>query len=248
MLKRQGEYNFIETQGSGKIIILFHGLFGNLSNWEHVVEEFGNEYKIFVPILPLDTIDLKKANVEGLVEFVKNFVDDVVKSTNVYALIGNSLGGHLALLCVLKNLFNVEKLVLTGSSGLYEKIISVSVFKRHNREFIRSVAKQTFFNENIFTEEYLDEVFNLIQDNSKTLRLLRISKSSQKDRLDEQLCQIKIPTLLIWGQQDSITPPNSARQFHNSIPNSKLHFIDQCGHAPMWEQPEKFNEVLKKFL
>ncbi|MDR2402264.1 MAG: alpha/beta hydrolase [Cytophagales bacterium] len=239
MLKRQGEYNFFETEGRRGGIILLHGLLGKLSNWEHVVEKFGDEYKIFVPLLPLDTIDLKKANVECLAEFVKNFVAVVVQDSNVYALIGNSLGGHLALLCVIKNLFTVEKLVLTGSSGLYEKKVSVPVFRRHDKEFIRNVAKQTFFDENFLTDEYLDEIFASIQDNSKVLRLLHISRSSQKNRLDSQLSQIKIPTLLIWGQEDSITLPESAHQFNNLIPNSQLYFIERCGHAPMWEQPEK---------
>lgn len=248
MLKKQGEYNFFETDGGPKVIILLHGLFGNLSNWEHVLKAFGDEYKIFVPILPLDSIDLKKANVDDLAEFVKNFVIDVVKDNNVYCLIGNSLGGHLALLCVIKRLFNIEKIVLTGSSGLFEKKISVPVFKRHSKDFIRSVAQQTFFDKNLFTDKYLDDVFNLIQDNAKTLRLLYISRSSQKNRLDDQISFIDIPTLLIWGQNDSITPPESALQFHNAIPKSELFFIEKCGHAPMWEQPQKFNELLKKFL
>lgn len=248
MIKKQGDYSFFETEGNQGIIILLHGLFGNLSNWDNVLKEFGSKYKIFVPILPIDKINLRKANVEGLAEFVKNFVTDVVKYNNIYALIGNSLGGHLALICVLQNLFNIEKLVLTGSSGLYEKNISVPIFKIHNKEFVRNIAQQTFFDKNFFTEEYLDEVFDLIQDNSKVLRLLRIAKSSQKNRLDDELCKIKIPTLLIWGKEDSVTPCESAMQFKNSIPNCKLNFIDQCGHAPMWEKPEIFNELLKKFL
>jgi pimeloyl-ACP methyl ester carboxylesterase len=52
----------------------------------------------------------------------------------------------------------------------------------------------------------------------------------------------------VWGQNDTITPPFVAREFQRLIPNSELHFIDKCGHAPMMEQPQAFNEILHKFL
>ena len=60
--------------------------------------------------------------------------------------------------------------------------------------------------------------------------------------------EIKVPTLLIWGNNDTITPPFVAKEFNKLIPNSELHFIDLCGHAPMMERPDEFNEILNGFL
>ena len=56
------------------------------------------------------------------------------------------------------------------------------------------------------------------------------------------------PTLIIWGKQDSVTPPNVAREFNDLLPNSDLMWIDKCGHAPMMEHPNKFNDILKNWL
>ena len=63
-----------------------------------------------------------------------------------------------------------------------------------------------------------------------------------------EITEIKVPTLLIWGLNDTITPPMVAHDFNRLIPNTTLKFIDKCCHAPMMEQPEKFNEILAEFL
>ena len=53
---------------------------------------------------------------------------------------------------------------------------------------------------------------------------------------------------LIWGKQDNITPPHVAEEFHELLPDSKLYWIDKCGHAPMMEQPLEFNKILNDYL
>jgi pimeloyl-ACP methyl ester carboxylesterase len=59
---------------------------------------------------------------------------------------------------------------------------------------------------------------------------------------------IKAPTFLVWGLNDTITPPIVAHEFNRLIPNSTLRFIDKCSHAPMMEHPEKFNELVEEFM
>ena len=63
-----------------------------------------------------------------------------------------------------------------------------------------------------------------------------------------ELKNIKVPTLLIWGLNDNITPPSVAHEFERLIPHTELHFIDKCGHAPMMERGREFNNILKRFL
>ena len=61
------------------------------------------------------------------------------------------------------------------------------------------------------------------------------------------LPHFKIPVCLIWGKQDTITPPEVCDEFHELLPDSEKHFIDQCGHAPMMEKPLEFNRIADQF-
>ena len=80
------------------------------------------------------------------------------------------------------------------------------------------------------------------------MRIVTIAKSAQRHNMAKDITRIQVPTLLIWGLNDTITPPHVAHEFNRLIKNSELHFIDECGHAPMMEQPDTFNKVLQKFL
>lgn len=82
----------------------------------------------------------------------------------------------------------------------------------------------------------------------KAIKIIALAKSAIRNNLGEELSQIKQPTLLVWGQNDTITPPFVAKEFNRLIPNSELHFIDKCGHAPMMEVPGEFNTILHRFL
>jgi 2-hydroxy-6-oxonona-2,4-dienedioate hydrolase len=94
----------------------------------------------------------------------------------------------------------------------------------------------------------VDEVFEITRNRLKVIKIIALAKSAIRNNLGEELNNIKQPTLLVWGNNDTITPPFVAREFNKLIPNSELHFIDQCGHAPMMEQPAEFNAILDKFL
>jgi pimeloyl-ACP methyl ester carboxylesterase len=78
--------------------------------------------------------------------------------------------------------------------------------------------------------------------------VIALAKSAIRNNLGEELNQVKQPTLLVWGNNDTITPPFVGKEFQKLIPNSELHFIDKCGHAPMMEQPAAFNLILQNFI
>jgi pimeloyl-ACP methyl ester carboxylesterase len=82
----------------------------------------------------------------------------------------------------------------------------------------------------------------------KTLKVISLARSAIKNNLGDDLKKITLPTLLIWGNNDSITPPFVGREFNKLIPNSEIHFIDHCGHAPMMEVPQEFNIILEQFF
>ncbi len=78
--------------------------------------------------------------------------------------------------------------------------------------------------------------------------LLRVSKATRDRHMAEELANVDVPTLIVWGRNDTITPPFVAEQFRDSISRAELAFIDQCGHSPPIEQPEEFARLLHTFL
>lgn len=244
-IKQQDKFKFIE-EGNGEPLVLLHGLFGALSNFQELIEYFRHHYKVVVPMLPLFDLDLLHTSVGGLQKFLYKFME--ARNYKGVHLLGNSLGGHVALLYVLKHPERVQSLILTGSSGLFENGMGDSYPKRGDYEYIKKKTEITFYDPKTATKELVDEVYEIVNNRLKAIKIIALAKSAIRNNLGEELNQIKQPTLLIWGNNDTITPPFVAREFNKLIPNSELHFIDKCGHAPMMEVPGEFNQILHKFL
>jgi pimeloyl-ACP methyl ester carboxylesterase len=244
-IKHKDKFRFVE-EGEGEPLILLHGLFGALSNFEKLIEYFRPHNKVIVPILPLFELDILHTTVGGLAKFVHRFLETRdYKNVN---LLGNSLGGHVALVHVLKHPERIRSLILTGSSGLFENGMGDSYPKRGDYEYIKAKTELTFYDPKTATKDLVDEVYGIINNRIKAIKIIALAKSAIRNNLGEELNQIKQPTLLVWGNNDNITPPFVAREFNKLIPNSELHFIDKCGHAPMMEVPDEFNIILHKFL
>ncbi len=244
-IKEQDKFKFIE-EGSGEPLVLLHGLFGALSNFRSLIEYFRQHNKVVVPMLPLLEMDILHTSVGGLAKFVHKFLE--ARDLKDVHLLGNSLGGHVGLVHILKHPERIKSLILTGSSGLFENGMGDSYPKRGDKEYIRKKTELTFYDPAMATEELVDEVYSMTNNRLKAIKIIALAKSAIRNNLGEELNQIKQPTLLVWGANDSITPPFVAEEFHKLIPNSELHFVDKCGHAPMMEVPDEFNAILHKFL
>ncbi len=244
-IKEDSGFQYID-EGSGDVLLLLHGLFGALSNWGSVVEHFSKQYHVVIPMLPIYEMPVREAGLDVLVEHIKQFIK--LKNLNQLTLLGNSLGGHLALIYTLEEPQKVQKLILTGSSGLFENSMGGSFPKRGNYNYIKERVQYTFYDPNIIHEDYIEEIFEITKNIPKCLRIVAIAKSAQRHNMATEIVKIKQPTLLIWGLNDTITPPMVAHEFDRLIPNTKLRFIDKCCHAPMMEHPEKFNRILEDFL
>jgi pimeloyl-ACP methyl ester carboxylesterase len=244
-VKEEGKFKYIEA-GEGEPLILLHGLFGQLSNFDKLIEHFKHTHKVVVPLLPLFELDILHTTVGGLAKYVHKFLE--TKGYENVHLLGNSLGGHVALVYVLKHPERIKSLILTGSSGLFENGMGDTYPRRGDYEYIKKKTEVTFYDPKTATKELVDEVFEITRNRLKVIKIIALAKSAIRNNLGEELNNVKQPTLLIWGNNDTITPPFVAREFHRLIPNSELYFIDKCGHAPMMEQPEEFNVILEKFL
>lgn len=244
-IHQEGKFKYVEV-GEGETLLLLHGLFGALSNFADLIDAFKGKYKVVVPLLPILELPIREVSVMSLMEHVSDFVNH--KGFSNMHVLGNSLGGHVALLYVLHHQDKVRSLTLTGSSGLFEETMGSSFPRRGDYEFIKARTEFTFFDPSTATKELVDEVFDLVNDREKAVRIIATAKSAIRHNLEDRLHEIKVPTLLIWGNQDNITPSFVGKEFNKLIPNSQLFLIDKCGHAPMMEQAAEFNAHLAKFL
>lgn len=244
-IKEQSKFKYIE-EGEGEPLVLLHGLFGALSNFRDLIEYFRQHYKVVVPMLPLFELDLLHTSVGGLAKYVHRFLE--LRNYKNIHLLGNSLGGHVGMVYLLKHAERTKSLILTGSSGLFENGMGDTYPKRGDREYIRKKTEMTFYDPKMATEELVDEVFGITNNRIRVIKIIALAKSAIRNNLGEELNNIKQPTLLIWGNNDIVTPPFVAREFQRLIPNSELHLVDNCGHAPMMEVPQEFNSILHKFL
>ena len=245
LIKEEGEYKYID-EGQGETLLLLHGLFGALSNWAGVINHFKTNYRVIIPLMPIHDMPIKEAGCEGLTEFIEGFID--FKGLDNFSLIGNSLGGHVALIYTLRHPEKIQRLILTGSSGLFENSMGGSYPKRGNYEYIKERVEYTFYDPKTASKELVDEVFEITNSIPKVMRIIAIAKSAQRNNMAKDIVHIKAPTLLIWGLNDTITPPEVGHEFNQLIPGSTLKFIDKCCHAPMMERPVEFNEILTEWL
>lgn len=244
-IKQTGKFKYVQ-EGNGESLILLHGLFGALSNFKDLVDHFKSSYTVYIPMLPLYDLTNLDTSVSGLAKHVAKFIE--AKNLNNVHLLGNSLGGHIALVYALKHSDRVKTITLTGSSGLFENGMGETYPKRGDKDYIRKKVELTFYDPKSASQDLVDEVYNIVNNRLKAVKIIYLAKSAIRHHLGEELQNIKQPVCLIWGKSDTITPPMVAEEFKKLLPNSELHWIDKCGHAPMMEVPAEFNTLFSDFL
>lgn len=245
-LKKEGNYNYIEV-GEGTPIIVLHGLMGGLSNFDAVTKHFSTKgYKVIIPELPIYTMSLLKTNVKNFANYLHSFIE--FKGFNEVILLGNSLGGHIGLYHTKLFPEKVKALIITGSSGLYESAMGGGYTKRSDYEVIKKKAQEVFYDPEVATKEIVDEVYATVNDRNKLIKTLAIAKSAIRHNMAKDLPKMQTPTCIIWGKNDSVTPPEVAEEFHTLLPDSDLYWIDKCGHAAMMEHPDTFNNLMENWL
>jgi len=233
-------------KGKGEAIVLLHGLFGALSNFEFLINYFSQKYEVIIPFLPLYDSELSTTTVNGMLDYIDEFIE--YKGLEQLHLIGNSLGGHIAQLYVLRKPAKVKTMTLTGSSGLFENSLGDPYPRKGNYEYVKKKAEATFYDPKFATPDLVDEIFNIVNNRAKALRIIKMAKSALRHNLRDSVRGIRLPVCLIWGKEDTITPAFVGEEFHKLLPDSELNLIEHCGHAPMMEKPDEFNQILERYL
>ncbi len=233
------------NSGSPKTLVFLHGLFGKISNWESTWNFFKGKYRVGAVDFVLYDPKAPYQNIQSLTQLTLQFMDQ--HKITICVLFGNSLGGHVALNFALNYPERVAALVLTGSAGLIERNFSM-LSVNPNREYVMQRIGEVFYDQSFSTEERVGEALDILQYNRNKLRLIKLTRSSRKLNMFDHLPELQPPTLLVWGRQDKITPPEIGKVFVDRIPHAKLFFIDNCGHAPNIEKPDELNLASEVFL
>ncbi|MFC2172164.1 alpha/beta fold hydrolase [Acidobacteriota bacterium] len=239
----EDKYDF-EEKGNGPPVILLHGLFGTLSNWEHTLDFFSDKYRVISLQFPLYAKTFH--TIETLTDYLAGFVEFL--GLERLAIFGNSLGGHVALNYTLRESDKVACLVLAGSGGLFERGFDKNLKIHPDRKYLKQKIQEVFYDPTYATEEQIREVEWVISTTRRKLSLVKIAKSARGYNMHDLLPQIKCPVCLVWGKEDKITPLNTAQTFKERLANAHLVYISECGHAPIIERPEEFNRHALAFL
>jgi pimeloyl-ACP methyl ester carboxylesterase len=239
------EFHWLE-RGEGEPLLLLHGLMGRMDHWEGVLEVLGDVCRPIAPALPILDAVLREASIPELARFALDFLDVLEIPRAVIG--GNSLGGHVALAVALAEPARVSGLVLTGSSGLLERGFSGGIPRRPTSDYVRQKMEEVVFDSTLVTPEWVESVREIVTTPFSALRVLRFARAARRHSVEDQLADVRVPALLVWGRNDRITPPDVARRFRSRLPDARLVFLPACGHAPMLEQPQAFAATVEEWL
>ena len=238
------QFRWLE-RGDGEPVVLLHGLMGHMDHWEATLEALGPTARLLAPELPL--FDPRSTtSLAALARYVRDFLDALDIGRAVLG--GNSLGGHIALELALAYPERVNGLVLTGSSGLFERTFTRGVPHRPTTEYVREKMEEVFYDPALVTDAWVESVRRTVTTRVTALRVLKVARAARSRNIEPLLGAIRAPTLLVWGKDDRVTPPEVAERFHRLIPGSTLVFLPSCGHAAMLEQPSRFNAIVEAWL
>jgi len=232
--------------GTGVPLVLLHGVLGDNRNWQPLFKYLPSGIRAIALRFPFfDNPESGPDTVHAAADYTQAFLEQFGHSR--FVLGGNSLGGHVAQHIALRMPERVTGLVLTGSSGLYERGFDKIPGVHPPREWVQAKTEEVFHDPVHADTELVDSVMQVVQTRCYARRLIKIAISAKRDYIGNQIKNLTCPTLLVWGKQDVVTRPEVAEEFHKLIPDSELHWIDKCGHTPMMEYPEEFGRLLNNW-
>ena len=241
----------VVDMGAGPDTILFlHGLFGTPEHWQTVMETLADRYRVIAPQLPIDPHpDRRKLGMKTLGD-LSTSVSRLVEDLEVESLVlcGNSLGGLVAIDLCLQRPGLAKGLVLAGSAGLFERSPIRGLRRKPNKEFVRNMVYGILHDRSLVSDELIDHWHRSLSDRDYARFILRVSRATRDRCVEKELEHLDLPTMIVWGRNDAITPPSTGEEFQRHIKGSRLEFIDECGHAPNWECPGAFAKLLGGFL
>jgi pimeloyl-ACP methyl ester carboxylesterase len=236
----------IDRAGSGPPVVVLNGLLGLNEHWFPCVGRLIDRAEVILLQPPLLEMKGSACSVDGVTRLLGGVIETFVEQPAV--IVGNSLGGHVALRLALERHPLVGALVLVGSSGLFERGFERGVEHSPSRGWLERKIEGLFFDPSRMLPGMVDVAYAELSRRPAARALVRLGRSAKNDHLGERLAGLPTPTLLAWGRNDAVTPPEVAEQFRALLPDSRLVWLERCGHAPQIEQPEALASAIGGFL
>ena len=238
----------VDRVGAGDPVVLLNGLLGANEHWFSCLGPLAERAECVLLEPPLLEMRGKGLSVEGVVRLTASVLETLIDRPAV--LVGNSLGGHIALRLAIEHPEMVRGLVLLGSSGLFERTFERGAQHSPSREWLEGKIGDLFHDPDALPsfQSMVDMAHAELSRRSAARALVRLGRSAKADHLGDLLPRITAPALLLWGRQDRVTPPDVAAEFERLIPDARLRWIESAGHAPHIERPGRVGEEIARFV
>jgi pimeloyl-ACP methyl ester carboxylesterase len=251
--------------GNGMPVVLIHGFMGMAYDWRFNIQELGKHFSVYALDLPGFGYSDKPLNFDytsnGYAEFIASFLNAYRIERAV--LIGNSMGGQIALMFCSKYADRVAGLVLVDSGGyphsveflpfklLKAPVIGEISMALINRTIIKiMLRKGIYFDGSFATDEVINNYHGVYGTVNARKMPPKVMRKIMKDEahIASHLDNIKCPALIIWGAEDRVISPLRAEMFHKDIRNASVLMMPQAGHMPQIEKSKAVNKALIEFL
>jgi pimeloyl-ACP methyl ester carboxylesterase len=238
--------------GAGPVLLLIHGIGSDADEWAFCMEALSASHRV----VALDLLGFGRSakpvieySIEGYVEILERFM----KAAGIEraSLMGSSLGGWIASAFALRFPLKIDRLVLVDAAGLIADGDRLPVDLRVSTlRHMQEVFSFVFFDKRLASPVFVDLAYrqHLERGDGSTIQSVLRNLESGSERLDETIAALKLPTLIIWGEQDAMIPVSKGREFQRLIAGSRLEVIPQCGHLPAIEKPAELVRLALNFL
>lgn len=236
----------IDRAGAGRPIVILNGLLGQNEHWFPLLPALAQRHEVFLIQPPLLEMRGSGCTVDGVTRLIAGVIETLIDRPAL--MVGNSLGGHVALKLALERHPLVRALALVGSSGLFERGFEKGVEHSPSKNWLDKKIGDLFFDRGCMPPGLVEAAHAELSRRSAARALVKLGRSAKNDHLGEQIAGLPVPTLLAWGRNDVVTPPEVAEEFHSLLPNSRLVWLESCGHAPQIERPNELAAAITGYL
>ena len=238
--------------GSGTPLVPIHGIGGDADEWVFCFKSLSASHRV----IALDLLGFGRSDKPAIEYCIAVFVEVIdhflsaLKISRV-SLVGSSLGGWIAAAFALQFPDRVDELVLVDAAGVWDGPANLPIdLHVSTQAHMRYVMEHVFHDKSLATDELVDLSYrqHLERGDGYTIDRVLQNLRDGRERLDDRIAALTVPTLLIWGEEDQLIPIATGRRMHSLISGSRLEVIPQCGHLPAFEKPIEFTNCVLNFL
>jgi pimeloyl-ACP methyl ester carboxylesterase len=264
MIKIAGVQTHVRREGRGEPVILLHGLGASSYSWRYVLSELSRRFEVFAPDLPGFGRSEKPLDFDysfgGMHRWLIAFMDQLGIARARF--VGNSMGGVISLWTAIETPQRIERMALLGTPAYPRNRprllgpLSWPIIGRLYEDALgdwtlRWIARRTFVNPAVITPELLSEYGEPLRTPGGRRALAEVIRRSFSKELLPRIArygEIRVPTLVLIGDSDSLIQRPDAERFAGEIRGARFQYLDNCGHAPQEDTPERVNPILLDFL